>query len=87
MERMSGEYKSDCGCKIHVIKWSTKTKMVSVKHCPMHKAAPDLLEACKQSLVEINDACNKDEAINQSGSVGNAVRILQAAISKAEGRA
>ena len=44
------EYKSQCGCKIHVAQWTSKRKLVSVKQCPLHKAAPALLEACKAAL-------------------------------------
>ncbi len=38
---MAGEYVSKCGCKIHVIQWSTKRKIVSQETCPLHKSAPD----------------------------------------------
>lgn len=41
-------FKSSCGCEIHVIKWSAKANSVTVKSCPLHKAAPALLEAAKE---------------------------------------
>ena len=48
---MAGEYKSACGCKIHVAQWTAKRKVVTQESCPLHKAAPDLLAA----LVEVRD--------------------------------
>lgn len=44
------EYKSSCGCKIHVAQWTSKRKLVSVKQCSLHRAAPALLSACKLAL-------------------------------------
>ena len=46
---MAGEYKATCGCKIHVMQWSTKRKIVTQESCPLHKAAPDLLEALQNA--------------------------------------
>lgn len=49
------EYKSQCGCNIHVAQWTAKRKLVSVKQCPLHKAAPALLEACKAAYSHIEE--------------------------------
>ena len=46
-------------------------------------AAPELLEALRRSLLEIDNACNRDERINQDRSIGTAIRIMQSAIAKA----
>lgn len=44
---MSGEYKTACGCKIHVTQWTSKQKLVSQESCPLHKNAAVLLAALK----------------------------------------
>lgn len=44
---MADEYKSQCGCVIHVAQWTSKRKIVTQKSCSLHLAAADLLEACK----------------------------------------
>jgi hypothetical protein len=41
------EYKSQCGCEIHVAQWTTKRKIVSVKYCSLHKSAGLLLQSLK----------------------------------------
>lgn len=51
---MAGEYKAPCGCKIHVIQWTAKRKVVTQKSCSLHKAAPDLLEALKAAQFGFN---------------------------------
>ena len=40
-------FKTNCGCKIHVIKWSAKANSITVKSCPLHKHAKELLEAAR----------------------------------------
>lgn len=45
------EYKSSCGCAIHVAQWTAKRKVVTQKSCPLHKNAPELLSALKALLV------------------------------------
>jgi hypothetical protein len=45
---MSGEYKSTCGCKIHVAR-----KVVSQKSCAVHKNASDLLRAAEAILPDL----------------------------------
>lgn len=44
---MAGEYKAPCGCKIHVIQWTAKRKVVTQESCSLHKAALELLKAAK----------------------------------------
>lgn len=34
------EFKSQCGCTIHVAQWTSKRKIASVKYCETHKAKP-----------------------------------------------
>lgn len=43
-------FKSNCGCEIHVIKWSVKANSVTTQMCPLHKAAPKLLEELRNAL-------------------------------------
>lgn len=54
------EYKSGCGCVIHVIQWSSKRKVVTVKNCPLHKHASDLLAALKE-MAEFYGAMHEDD--------------------------
>ncbi len=44
---MAGEYKAACGCKIHVLQWTAKRKVVTQESCPLHKNARELLLALK----------------------------------------
>ena len=50
---MAGEYKAPCGCKIHVIQWTAKRKVVTQESCSLHKAAPKLLAAANEVLNDI----------------------------------
>jgi hypothetical protein len=74
---MAGEYKSACGCVIHVAQWTSKRKVVTQKSCPLHKAAPDLLHALKTLLPEGWDDGTMDHM--------RGVQIAREAIAKAEG--
>lgn len=47
---MSQNYKSPCGCEIHVIKWTARSKSVSVKSCPMHKNAGAAIELIRKTF-------------------------------------
>lgn len=47
------DFKSQCGCEIHVTQWSSKRKIASVKNCPLHKSAPALREALKEAIAAI----------------------------------
>lgn len=47
------EFRSQCGCEIHVAQWTSKRKIASVQQCPMHKSAEEMcrtLEACVNAL-------------------------------------
>jgi hypothetical protein len=46
-------------------------------------AAPDLLQAAEQALAEFVDLCDADETLNGDKKIGQTMRKLQAAISKA----
>ena len=52
---MAGEYKSPCGCVIHIAQRTAKRKVVSQQSCPLHKHANDLQEALflLLSMIEI----------------------------------
>lgn len=45
---MAGEYKSACGCKIHVAQWTSKRKIVTQESCSVHKTAPEMLHALQE---------------------------------------
>ena len=47
---MAGEYRSSCGCKIHVAQWTAKRKIVSQESCAIHKNARELLRAAEAIL-------------------------------------
>lgn len=47
---MAGEYKSPCGCTIHVAQWTSNRKVVSVKNCPMHKHAEDMVKLIRKTF-------------------------------------
>ena len=78
---MSNDFRSPCGCVIHIIKWSAKTHMASVKSCPLHKAAKDLLKVAEIVLANIG-ALGAGFQVNWSEVSDMAKR----AIAKAEGR-
>lgn len=71
---MAGEYKAACGCKIHVAQWTAKRKVVTQESCPLHKAAPKLLAACKA----IRDGLAHDPT--------GPMILVRAAIAEAEGQ-
>jgi hypothetical protein len=80
---MAGEYKSACGCKIHVIQWSAKRKVVTQESCSLHKAASVLLAAAKKA-VQRNCVC-KSSTEKDWHSADCAMPDLRAAIILAEG--
>ena len=68
-----GEF-PDCGCHY-------TTDDDGVHFCPMHKAAPDLLAACKEAIRTLNRHCTK---IDDGSAWNKTQRMLGAAIAKAE---
>jgi hypothetical protein len=73
---MSGQYVSQCGCRIHVFKWSSESNTVYVDRCSLHKSAGELLAAAKALSEEIHDWQNVPSL--------KAMEDLRAAIVKAE---
>ena len=88
----------ECGCRIIFgePQWESK-----IQYCPMHKAAPELLEACWDALIVIeafadgiDDKCGNDGCMcTIPGNVAhsqtyrdNEMATLRAAITKAEGK-
>jgi len=49
---------------------------VDICHCPLHKAAPELLEACKRAL----------PIVQSYNATLSGVEVLEAAIAAAEGK-
>lgn len=78
---MSGEYKSSCGCRIHVIQWTSKHKVVTQESCPLHKHAKELLDALRKCRYRLGQLAGpKDDDANR------AVLTADTTIAKAEGR-
>ena len=77
------EFEAPCGCEIHVAQWTSKRKIASVKNCPLHKSASELLKACKAALIVCSYA---DDGRIVSPETEEAERLLKSAIGKAEGR-
>ena len=71
----------ECGCKVfqNVTPWTTR-----IEYCPMHQAAPELLEACKNA-VEIS----RRGVVGIRGQLARDMELevmLLRAIDKAEGK-
>jgi hypothetical protein len=67
----------------HMLFWPTKDetiKVLSEADARLIAAAPDLLDACKAALVEVQ------RTISSHTSFNNTMDVLEAAIAKAEGR-
>jgi len=81
-------FKSNCGCEIHVIKWSSKANSVTTKLCPLHKSAAKLLEALKRMAEWYgsthDEGCPCDDTCNCSRKPFN--DLVNSAINEAEGR-
>jgi len=74
----------NCGCKVFT---SRETWTAKFEYCPMHKAAPELLEALKG--LQHADGCYCEAAFAPPGTiVAHTDECLAAldAISKAEGK-
>jgi hypothetical protein len=82
-------FKSQCGCEIHIIKWSSKTEMASVKSCPLHKSANKLLDALKKMVqwhgASHDEGCPGDDTCDCKCKLLN--DYVNEAINEAEGRA
>jgi hypothetical protein len=65
-----------CGCIVR----EHDAKTLAIDMCPLHLAAPDLLAACKRSLVEFTAMRASGESIQDS-----LIREVETAIAKAEG--
>ncbi len=60
---------SECKCEID---WD-ETQFYHIIHCPMHKAAPELLEACRGLLDMItNNRLHGDEVYRASDAIRKA---------------
>ena len=85
-------FKSSCGCEIHVIKWSAKANSVTTKFCPVHLAAPDLLEACKWLMEQMDSGYlvrdishdHEDGWAMKAANFVMGLKKVQAALDKAE---
>jgi hypothetical protein len=80
---LAGDYKAPCGCEIHVIRWSSSRNVVSQKSCALHKAAPELLQACQHSL-NLLSGLSTDGEITMTPEGKDAITAqLRAVITKA----
>ncbi len=62
-----------CGCDYHA--------PYGIEYCPLHKAAPELLEACKATLIDLRVA----RVLSEKG-FDQTIARLEEAIKKAEAR-
>ena len=74
---MPGEYPLPCGCIIEMIEgdWVNEPRAQWVVSCPLHAAAPLMLEACKGLLASIESMIVDDNVQIYSG---DKVRIAKA---------
>lgn len=80
---MSDEYKSTCGCKIHVAQWTAKRKVVSQESCAVHKNAIELLRAAEAILPDLWEENLERE---QETDYERRVVTLRAAILRSQGQ-
>jgi len=78
--------KAACGCLILTIARRAKGNKTNlsgfdIKHCPLHKAAPDLLEACKEAQKLFGFIA---ENYKNAPHFPTAERLVDTAIAKAE---
>ena len=71
-----------CGCKI-----TSEKNYSSIEYCPLHKAAPDLYEACNVALTvlkDIQDRHTKNSFHNNRvhSDAGEAMKTIQQALNK-----
>ena len=66
-----------CGCRVAV-----GMESVSLAYCPMHRAAPELLETLKEATADYAHMCDEDS--ESDGAM--LLRKMRAAIAQAEGR-
>ena len=74
---MRTENVDNCGCKL--VRVTTGLHMES---CPLHEAAPELLEACRYAVENLKPK----GTVTKDFSGHNAMATLSKAIAKAEGR-
>ncbi len=77
MSEYSIEYKCPCGCTLHVIKWTSKRRVITQKSCPMHLSAPEGL-ALARRVVEREEK-GGDRVQSWAGIVAAARALIQKA--------
>ena len=71
------EFKSQCGCEIHVIQWSSKRKIASVKYCQRHKAGDTGIALAKSVLRYFEeDELSNSEALKLESQITFVAREL-----------
>jgi hypothetical protein len=66
-------FKAGCGCEAHLINWSSKIKVLTIKHCRLHKATPALLAAAKDAeahIAELEEAWHRGSISSWDGQDG-----------------
>ena len=72
-----GNYWLDCGCSLTFSGYTC-----SLTRCPVHKAAPELLEACEDVLADFDDIQVTQASMNKMRRAVKKARELQAEIAK-----
>ena len=54
-------YRPDCGCEVYRIMHS-KPNLYRIQYCPLHKSAPDLYKALKETVYELDNMCLSNHA-------------------------
>ena len=67
-----------CGC---MVGHELQSPYFPIRHCPLHAAAPELLEAAKAAIEHL-EVCQAGRILHPSRSVSRP--LLEAAIAKAE---
>lgn len=66
---MAGEYKSPCGCTIHVAQWTAKRKLVSQTRCTFHKQAEAVAGEIKEIMETYHAQKQSSGAVDTPGGL------------------
>jgi hypothetical protein len=76
------EFRSGCGCQIHVAQWTTKRKIASVKYCNVHSG-----KATEAAVLAERKRCAMIAKTYEAAGIGSleyAIRMIEARIRSGE---